>query len=174
MPVFILASAFASASTDFANPFDMNEQSQLQPVGSGKLHWFGFTIYEASLWTANGNYDGIENNLPLALHITYRRDIDSKALVQRTVEEWKQLDIFSNEKRKSWGKRLESIWPSVKPGDSITTLFTEKKQTRFYHNSRFIDAIDEPEFGISLLSIWLHPETSEPDLREKLIGQRKS
>jgi hypothetical protein len=142
-------------------------------VGAGTITWFGFTIYDASLWTENGRFDTLTDSLPVALHITYRKNIKSSALAERTAEEWQQLNIYTPRERKQWQQRLATIWPTVKPGDSITTLVTFDKQTHFYYNDKLIHRIDDPEFGIALLSIWLHPNTSQPALRSKLIGQRE-
>lgn len=165
------ASNKALASTPAAASFD--QQTGLQPVGNGTIRWFGFRIYDASLWTNSGSFRNLTDSLPVALHITYQKNIKSSALAERTSKEWEQLGIYSADERKLWEQRLTTIWPSVKPGDSITTMVTTDKQTLFYYNNQLIQTISDPEFGIALLSIWLHPNTSQPDLRSQLIGQRE-
>ena len=143
-------------------------------VGHGELTWFGLSIYRASLWTSNGEFQNVEDSLPLALTITYEKNITSNALVERTLKEWKHLGIFNEQDRNSWGKTLKQIWPDVKPGDSITTLVNNNRQTLFYYNGTLLKTLEHPALGTALLSIWLDPNTSEPDLRTKLIGQRES
>jgi len=143
-------------------------------VGDGELTWFGLSIYQASLWTATGEYQNIKDSLPIALTITYDKHIASDDLAQRTVEEWEHLDIFDSEWRASWAVRLRHIWPNVKPGDSITTLVTNDRKTQFYYNDKPLTMFDDPMFGVALLSIWLDPNTSKPELRAKLIGQQES
>ncbi|WP_455208754.1 chalcone isomerase family protein [Kaarinaea lacus] len=167
----IVVSSVASAGQPTKISFD--EQTTLQPVGTGTIRWFGFTIYDASLWTASGDFKNLTYSLPVALHITYQKSIKSSALANRTAKEWKKLDIYSAVERQQWEQRLTAIWPSVKPGDSITTLVTATKQTQFYYNKELIKTINDPEFGVALLSIWLHPNTSQPELRRKLIGHRE-
>ncbi len=152
-------------------PAAFNGYTELKHVGTGSIRWFGFTIYEAGLWTANGNFNGLTGSLPMALHITYQKHIKSGALAERTAREWERLSIYSLDKRKEWQQRLAMIWPSVQPGDSITTLVTADKQTHFYFNNELIQTIKDTEFGIALLSIWLHPNTSQPELRSRLIGR---
>lgn len=152
-------------------PAAFNGYTELKHVGTGSIRWLGFTIYEAGLWTANGNFNGLTGSLPMALHITYRKNIKSGALAERTAREWERLSIYSLDKRKEWQQRLAMIWPSVQPGDSITTLVTADKQTHFYFNNELIQTIKDTEFGIALLSIWLHPNTSQPELRSRLIGR---
>lgn len=144
----------------------------LTVVGHGELTWLGFSVYEASLWTRNGKFEDFNSSIPVALAITYQRNIDSADLANRTVEEWERLGIFDDTQRREWGEKLKNIWPDVKPGDNITTLITSENVTRFYHNNRVIAVLDDPAFGTALLSIWLDPDTSEPDLRDKLLGKR--
>ena len=148
-----------------------NHFPTLIAVGRGELTWFGLSIYHASLWTSTGEYQSVKHSLPIALTITYNKNIKSEALAKRTVEEWKQLGLFDDQRRKFWGQQLKQIWPNVTPGDSITTLVTANKKTRFYHNDKLLTELAEPTFGTALLSIWLDAETSEPHLRAKLIGQ---
>jgi hypothetical protein len=152
---------------------NMAELPALLAVGHGELTWFGLSIYQASLWTATGEYRNLKDSIPIALTITYQKNIDSDALAQRTVKEWSQLGIFDNDTRTTWGQRLSQIWPDVVPGDSITTLVTGDGNTHFYHNNSLLTVLDDPSFGIALLSIWLDPKTSEPDLRAKLIDQKE-
>ncbi|KPJ95669.1 MAG: hypothetical protein AMJ55_03360 [Gammaproteobacteria bacterium SG8_15] len=172
MTVMLVIATGNTAIAESMTSVSFNTQSGLQAVGTGTIRWFGFTIYDASLWTGNGSFSNLEDSLPVALHITYRKNIKSSALAARTKEEWERLEIYSPVERGKWEKQLTDIWPSVKPGDSITTLVTNDRRTHFYYNNELINSIDDPEFGIALLSIWLHPDTSQPALRSKLIGQR--
>ena len=143
----------------------------LVTVKHGELTWFGLSIYHASLWTSTGEYQSVKDSLPIALTITYNKNIKSDALAKRTVKEWKHLGLFDDQRRKFWGQQLKQIWPNVAPGDSITTLVTANRKTRFYHNDNLLAELADSTFGTALLSIWLDDETSEPDLREQLIGQ---
>ena len=153
---------------------DLDSFPTLIAVGRGELTWFGISIYEASLWTTTGEFQNLTDTLPVAFTITYERNITSSALAKRTVKEWEHLNILDKETRTNWGNELKTIWPDVKPGDSITTLVTALKTTRFYHNNKLLTVLEDPSFGTALLSIWLDANTSEPDLRAKLIGQKEA
>ena len=142
----------------------------LSVVGSGELTWFGLSIYSASLWTTTGKFTSLNDSLPIALTIIYNKNFTSDTLADRTVKEWEHLGLFDSQRRKFWEQQLRTIWPSVKPGDNITTLVTADKKTRFYHNDKLLTELLDPDFGPALLSIWLDSETSEPGLREKLTG----
>lgn len=163
--------ATAGMSDSFKEHSSNEVLNSLTVVGKGELSWLGFSIYHASLLTPDGKFQNLNQTSPIALAITYQRDIDASDLAEKTVEEWERLGIFKGDERLLWGKRLANIWPDVKPQDNITTLVTPDNKTRFYHNDRLLVVLDEPGFGKALLSIWLDPETSEPELREQLIGK---
>jgi hypothetical protein len=145
----------------------------LKLVGEGHMTWFGFTIYNASLWTATGQYNQFQNDLPIALHITYDKNIRGEKLAETTVEEWERLEFFDQQSRQQWGNQLAKIWPDVKPGDSITTLVTKERNTIFYANDIRIGHIQDENFSYALIAIWLHPNTTAPTLRANLIGKNK-
>ena len=180
LAVFAILMILSSRMVQADLKVSQSEQSRadgfptLFAVGRGELTWFGLSIYKASLWTANGEFKSLNDSLPVALTIHYRKSIDSSALVERTVKEWQQLGIFNNDRRSYWSGQLKNIWPSVEKGDRITTLVKANRKTRFYHNNTLLAEIDDPAFGTALLSIWLDPNTSEPDLRAKLIGRKES
>jgi len=167
--VFLGLMAICLTSIAKPLPDQVLNSVQLKQVGEGAMTWFGITIYKASLWTASGTFESYENNLPLALHITYEKNIKSKELVNATLEQWQRMGFFDSESRVNWGRKLENIWPDVKPGDSITTLVDPNRNTLFFANNKLLGQISDPAFSFALISIWLHPNTDEPDLREKLI-----
>lgn len=146
---------------------------ELISVGRGEMRWFGFLIYEATLSTSSGLFHTVDKSLPIALTLLYDKNISSEALAQRTLEEWEHLGKFNRETRQLWKQRLEQIWPNVKPGDKITTLVSKNNKTAFFHNNTLISVLDDPKFGTAFLSIWLDPNTSEPELRKKLIGKQE-
>jgi hypothetical protein len=167
----LVSSAWASVVRPL--PQAVHDPIPLRFVGEGSMTWFGFTLYRASLWTATGQYDRFEQALPIALHITYDKNIRSQKLVDTTIDEWERLKFFDDATRKQWGQKLSVIWLDVTPGDSITILVTTDKHTLFYANDHFVGHIQDPSFSYALLSIWLHPDTVAPELRASLIGKQK-
>lgn len=150
-------------------PDSVRDAFPLTRVGQGVMTWFGISIYEASLWTQSGSYKNFDSDLPLVLHITYKQSIQRQELVDATVEQWERLGYFDRDSRRVWKQRLENVWPDVKPGDSITTVVLSDRSTQFFANEKLIAEIKESVFGRALISIWLHPDTDEPELRKKLI-----
>jgi hypothetical protein len=173
--LILLSILFCTTALAIARPVpqDVHNPIPLHKVGEGNMTWWGFTLYNASLWTATGTYEKFENSLPVALHITYKKNILSEKLVETTVNEWKRLAFFDDQRRRYWGQQLATLWPDVKPEDSITTLVTTSKHTLFYTNGKLVGRIENPELSFALLSIWLHPDTVAPKLRARLTGKLK-
>lgn len=171
LPAQLVQADAKQASISAEDPISFPD---LITVGHGELTWFGLSIYRASLWTVNGKFENLQNSIPVAMTISYQKNISSDSLVDRTLEEWERLGIYETEQRNYWSQQLRKIWPDVSPGDSITTLVTSDKSTRFYYNDTLLTVLQDPTLGTALLSIWLDPRTSEPDLRAKLIGRQES
>ena len=51
------------------------ELNGLQPLGAGDLRWFGFKLYDATLYTRQGQ--AFDWGQPFALSLRYARDIPS-------------------------------------------------------------------------------------------------
>ena len=168
---FGLGSATAPALAVPAAPLD-----DLVEVGSGELRWFGLEVYEARLLTDGGQYDGMVAPGPLALEITYRRNISREQLVRTTEREWdrlaRELGLDSRSPVSGWLAELGAIWPDVAPGDRIVAFVEPAGPTRFYGNDGLLGTVDDPRFGPAFLGIWLHPDTRDADLRARLIGAR--
>jgi hypothetical protein len=144
------------------------------PVGSGVLSWFGIDVYEAVLFTESGRFDGQKVDETVALELRYRRNIPASRLVERTRKEWNRLDgraeLPEAAVRETWLEQVGSFWPDIKPGDLIVTVVSPGGPARFYTAGEFIGEVTDPAFGPAFLGIWLHPDSSRPDLREQLVG----
>lgn len=142
-------------------------QQSWNPVGSSDMRWTFFKLYNITLLTDDGNYR--PQQYPQALEIRYYRDIDKEDLVNATGDQWENLGI-PKEKRNRWLPELSSLWPDVKKNDELRFEVDASGRNRFFYNGELIGSVDSPEFSQAFLAIWLSPDTSRPDLREKLIG----
>lgn len=145
--------------------------ASMQLVGAGELKWFGLPVYEASLWTPEGEFDAVDRHQQVALIIDYARNIPSDKLVDSARSEWQRLGI-RDPRTESWCEQVARIWPDVTPGDQITTIVERGGPTRFFFNQREIGSIADPDFGPALLDIWLHPQSRSSRLRRALTGAR--
>ena len=71
-----------------------------------------------------------------------------------------------------WYERLRGIIPDVAERDEIVGLATADGSTRFYLDGEPIGRVDDADFTRAFFSIWLGEATSEPRLRDQLLGVR--
>ncbi len=165
-----LAPRAALASTGLPSP--LPERDQLQKVGGGQLSWLGMDIYDASLWTDTGRYEGFVTGQTVALSLWYQRSFSLDQLLGITDTAWKKLgrDPVSRDR---WLAELRRLWSDVKPGDNVTTVVDAGGATRFYDDSRYLGRVDDPAFGPAFLAIWLDPRSVVRDLRVQLLGSEQ-
>ena len=132
--------------------------------GSGEFRRFGFLVYEATLW-ADGD-DPLRP--PLALKLTYKRNINGGDIAEASVKEIRNLGVADEARLRGWGEQMAKIFPDVRPGDHIIGVqFPDA--ARFFHNDRSIGSVEDPAFARAFFAIWLDERTSAPDLRAALL-----
>ncbi len=139
----------------------------LDKIGSAKLRVFLWNIYDSTLYSASGDFEGIEPGL--ALEIEYRRNISKKAFIDYTREEWQKQSLYSDASER-WLAQLRDIFPSVKKGDRLILKVDRSLTSEFYFNDEFIGAINSADFTREFLAIWLSEQSSYPELRNQLVG----
>jgi hypothetical protein len=152
--------------------------SPLIEVGNAKFSVLFWDIYHSKLYTPTGNYN-VENNTdnlpierPLLFKINYLKNISQQELINRTIEQWQHLG-FKEAEFSPFIAQLKIIWPNIEAGDSLALLIN-KDSSSFYFNDQFIGTVSQKSFGQLFLAIWLSPYTSEPKLRQKLLGKLNS
>ncbi|HSG22799.1 MAG TPA: chalcone isomerase family protein [Azonexus sp.] len=132
--------------------------------GTGEFRRFGFLVYEATLWAAGDD----PLRPPLALKLTYKRNIAGKDIAEASVKEIRNLGIADSAQLKRWGEQMDRIFPDVKPGDHIVGLHLPEG-ARFFYNDQLAGTVDDPAFARAFFAIWLDSKTSAPDLRAALL-----
>lgn len=148
-------------------------------AGSAELSVLFFDVYSSELYTPDGDYI-VEDDItphPLALSITYKRDISKAALVEATVEQWNKLG-YDQTLIPGWEEIVTDIFPGVSEGHNLTYVTNGVKGSFFYspaenEQSRLIGTIEDEKLNDAFLAIWLSPKTEYPKLRKGLIGDRK-
>jgi hypothetical protein len=140
-----------------------------QRWGSGGFRRFGFLVYEATLWA--GGDDPLRP--PLALKLTYKRNISGRDIADASVREIRILGVADEARLKGWGEQMVRLFPDVRPGDHIVGLQLPDA-ARFFFNDRSIGTIDDPDFARAFFAIWLDTRTSAPDLRAALLKRQDS
>lgn len=168
----IFFSAIASDENSFAIeklPKNYN-QLNFKEVGRAKFSVLFWDIYNSTLYTKSGKYLHENSPEPLIFEIEYLRDITTEELLERTVQQWKYLEISEAEYSR-FIPTLQAMWPNISAGDRLTML-VQNKQSIFYFNGVKTGQIQQKEFSKLFLDIWLSPKTSQEKLRKELLGRR--
>ena len=159
----LLLALIAAPLSAFAVAETAGQRGELKRWGSGEFRRFGFLVYEATLWAAD---DPVRP--PLALKLTYRRNIDGELIAEASIKEIRKLGMADKATLNRWGELMTGLFPDVKPGDTIVGHYLPEG-ARFTFNEQPLGSIDDPAFARAFFAIWLDPNTSEPDLRAALL-----
>ena len=138
-----------------------------QKVGEGRFSVLFWDVYDVKLFGPNGEWS---TNKPFALSIQYLRDIDGKDLAARSVEEMRMQGLNDEKILTEWYTTMKNIFPDVKKGSELTAIFKPGQYTKFFANDQEIGIVEGDEFLNWFSGIWLSEKTSEPELRQQLIG----
>jgi hypothetical protein len=168
-----LAAALAATAPAFANtpPAEVSgELAGARLVGAGRLRFMGFSVYDARLWAPVPPADPLA--VPLALELAYTRRLVGKLIAERSLAEMKRQGPIDDATGARWLQAMLQLFPDVAEGDRLTGVHRPGEAARFFHNGRFVGEIRDAEFARRFFGIWLTPQTSEPSLREALLGRQ--
>lgn len=148
--------------------FASNPTGRYKVLASDSFVWLGIEIYEIQFFTSTGSFEFENQKKPYGMILTYKKNISSKTLLRATDREWNRLHLVNPEKSEMWINRLTAIWPDIHSGDKIITRVIPGKSTRFYLNGKFSGEINDPDFGYLFCSIWIHPDSLQKTLYQKL------
>jgi hypothetical protein len=126
-------------------------------------------IYTSQLLTSSGKYPLIDSKDDLLFDINYLTSIKSEDLIKRTIEQWQHLGI-PEDKYQIYLPLLKNMWPDIQEGDNLSILIHQGRSI-FYFNKQYLGVIDDLRFGEIFLAIWLSEKTSQPSLRNELLGK---
>lgn len=178
LTAIVLAIVISAPSNASKPDFSTDDWNNWTAVGEAQLSFLFFDIYQSMLLTPTGEYQ-LSNDVsphPLALSITYQRQISQQELLDATVEQWQKLG-YSRREMTSWHRTLQTVFPNVKKGHQLIYV-TNGKSGQFYSrksatdnaNGNLIGQVDDESLNDAFLAIWLSPETQYPKLRENLLG----
>lgn len=139
----------------------------MQLVGSARLSFLLWPVYDAHLYTPTGNFDSPAMP-PFALQLEYWRDFPQDSLVAETRRQWQAQGVTEHP---DWTRRLAMILPDVSKSDTITLYVDGAGNSTFYFNDTTLGTIADSTFSQAFAGIWLSPATTRPDLREALLGR---
>jgi hypothetical protein len=139
-------------------------------VGTGRLKFWGFDVYDAVLWAGPGFRAGDFASQPFALELSYLRSVSAQDIAKRSLEEINRVKPVEPEQAAQWQAALASAIPDVKRGDRVAGIYRPGVGVTFITNGRQTGEIRSAEFARLFFGIWLGPHTSQPALRQALIG----
>lgn len=142
--------------------------SRLQ--GEATLRFFGLRVYHARLWVLPDFEQAKAMEQPKVLELEYLRDLQGQAIAERSLKEMQRPGPLPEAQAQRWLVEMQQTFPDVRPGDRISGLHLPGQGARFWHNGRQTGQIDDPTFARLFFGIWLAPSTSEPEMRQSLLG----
>lgn len=142
-------------------------------VGQGKYTYWGFDVYWASLWTGERALRSDQwQTQRLALELRYLRDFEGKDIAKRSIDEMHNQSPLSPSTAQAWLKTLETLFPNVRKGQSLTGIYVPNSSAQFLFNNLPLGTIADAELAKRFFAIWLSPQTSAPELRQKLFAEQ--
>lgn len=172
--VFLISFVFVVGMSlpTFANTLPevvVKEHTALSVRGEGDLKFLGFKVYDARLWTQLKPYSTSEI---FALQLIYDMSFKGREIADRSLTEMRKVGYKDEQKLKRWGEEMLRIFPDVNKGDALIGVSIPGKGAKFYSRDKLIATADDAEFAKAFFDIWLSEKTSEPKLRDKLLGRQ--
>lgn len=167
----LLGMAPAIAATPPAEVVAALPGARLQ--GSGRLRFFGLHVYDGRLWVGERAVpatDGGWAEVPHALELQYARRLVGTQIAERSLQEMQRQTAVAPADAERWLEAMRRLFPDVRDGDRLTGLNEPGRGARFFLNGAERGAVAEPAFARLFFGIWLSPRTSEPALRQALLG----
>lgn len=143
----------------------------MQRAGATRFTVWGFNVYDASLWVAPGFRAADWPERPLALELAYLRDFDGADIARRSLDEMRRTGPIAPEQAAQWLRTMTQAFPDVRKGDRLIGIYEPGAGVRFLHNGRVTANVRDAQFAQRFFAIWLGPQSSEPALREALLGR---
>jgi len=151
--------------------------SELRPVlplatlsGQARMTFWGFEVYQATLWVGPGFVDTTYEQSAFALELAYLRDFTGADIATRSIAEMRRQTPLTLAQESNWDNQMRAIFPDVKAGDRITGVNQPATGAVFWRNGRLLGEVRDPVFAKQFFGIWLSPQTSEPQLRRALLA----
>ncbi len=145
-----------------------------RPLGAATLRFFGLRVYEARLWVGGQPPGADWAASPFALELLYARSLKGEQIAERSLVEMRRQGEIAEPVAERWLGNMKQLFPDVNAGDRITGLNLPGTGARFYVNGQLRGEPRETDFARMFFGIWLSPRTSEPAMREQLLGLRPS
>jgi len=170
----LVLSLFLSTSSTFiqAEPKIKNKIHQkilpgAQKLGSGRLTYLGWSVYDATLYSKNKKFSFKD---PFALTLSYHMAAKGNDIAKITIQEMRNLGLKDELRLATWYRQMQTIFPNVQKGTELTGVYSPENGTQFFLKQNSIGTIKDKQFGKWFFKIWLSEKTSFKSLRLQLLG----
>lgn len=140
-------------------------------VGEARLKVLLWNVFDARLYAKDGRYDP---NQPFALSLSYLRKLKGQKIVEKTISEMSAQSRFTQSELSEWRQTLSGIIQDVDSSTTLTGVRDADGFTVFYRNGARVGDVPDQRFTEGFFDIWLGENTSEPQLRQRLIESSQS
>lgn len=161
-----LAALAAFAHRAYAAP----ELAGLTRRGQARFRFLGLHVYDIRLWSAAPVTAANWAEQPLTLEIEYARSLDGTEIAKRSLKEMRGQAALSDAQARAWLAEMQAAFPDVKAGDRLSGRFEPGAAAQFFVNGQPRRRVADADFARLFFGIWLSPQTSEPGLRQQLLG----
>ena len=173
LTALLLAAAPALRAQGTAPKELLGEWPAVHLQGQGRMRFLGLQVYDIRLWTTEPALPAQDwPGKALALEIGYARNFAAKMIAERSLQEMRRSGPVAADVADRWLRTMSQVFPDVKPGDRITGVHRPEGLSRFFHNGSLRGEVRDAEFTRRFFGIWLSEATSEPSLRDSLLGRR--
>ena len=138
-------------------------------IGSATHEIAFWDIYDLTLYAKDRPFKGAP---PYVLEIAYQKGFSADLIADKSIALIRAQDFGDEMRLAEWHSQLVSIFPDVSKGTVLTGIYTDDMKTDFYCDGMYIGQIKDPEFGQYFFNIWLGEDSTEPKLRQELIGSQ--
>jgi Chalcone isomerase-like len=169
--VFLPATGLFATLNATPAPLEVSQVIRdVRHLGQSRLVVFGFNVYDAKFWAGENfsapNYAAES----FALELRYLRSFNGASIAEISLKEMRKLGKVSDEKAAAWLAEMKRTFPDVKKGDALLGIHRPDGSASFILNGKPIGEVRDEEFTRLFFGIWLSPKTSEPKMRNELIG----
>jgi hypothetical protein len=169
----LAAFAALATSTPSAPPEVAAQVPGASLLGSGRLRVMLLHVYDARLWVGPGFNPADHAASPLALELEYARSLHGVLIAERSLAEMKRVGEVSGDKAQRWLAAMTRIFVDVNKGDRITGVQVPGIAARFFLNGQAAGEVRDADFTRLFFGIWLSARTSQPSLRDALLGSAR-
>jgi hypothetical protein len=139
-------------------------------VGQHRFTYWGFEVYDASLWSSNAFVPEDWAKQSLVLELRYLRDFNGADIAQRSIDEMHGQRALTATQKQTWSTTLVRLIPNVRKGERLSGVYAPDKGMQLLHQDRLVGEVADAELAQRFFGIWLAPETSQRHLRQQLLA----